>query len=74
MGSFVSSLFGGSSYEAPEVSPMPSTEKMETESKGTRDAERKKRAARAGGIRSTLLGTQLGVNNNGNSSGILGRG
>lgn len=73
MGTFVSSLFGGSNYEAPEVSPMPSTEKMETESAGTRDAERRKRAARAGGIRSTLLGTQLGINNSSNSTGILGR-
>ena len=74
MGQVINGLFGGGGYEAPEVAPTPSTEKMEAESASTRDAERRKRAARAGGIRSTLLGTQLGMNNSGNSNmGILGR-
>lgn len=64
MGSVVSSLFGGStpSYE-PEPAqyiPAPSTESSEAESAATRDAERKKNRARAGGIRSTLLSNPLG--------------
>lgn len=64
MGGIVSSLFGGG-YEAPEpmqYTPAPSTEKSEAESSATRDAERKKNRARAGGIRATLLSNPLGGN------------
>lgn len=65
MGGVISSLFGGGNYEAPEpmqYTPAPSTEKSEAESSATRDAERKKNRARAGGIRSTLLSNPLGGN------------
>ena len=65
MGSAVSSLFGLGNVSTPDpvaFEPAPSTERSEAESESTRDAERKKNRARAGGIRSTLLSNPLGGN------------
>lgn len=70
-----SSLFGGGykTPETPKVSPLPVREDS-PEDQTTRDAERKKLRARAGGVRSTLLGARLGnTNTTGNSGGLLGR-
>lgn len=71
MGGGLSAIFGGNNYSSPEpvqYAPAPSTAQSEVEEQSTRDAERKRLRARAGGIRSTLLSTAL----NGQSA-TLGR-
>lgn len=62
-GNIFSSLFGGG-YEAPEpvrYESAPAQERNgDPESAATRDAERKRNRARAGGVRATLLSNPLG--------------
>lgn len=56
MGNTLTSLFGGG-YKAPDPvqpTPLPAREESPEEA-GTRDTERRKLRARAGGVRSTLL-------------------
>ena len=74
MGVFTS-LFGSGApdYETPQADPAPGRETSEPEAAAVRDAERRKNRARAGGFRGNLLGQQLGVNNSGNNTGLLGR-
>lgn len=63
MGSAISSLFGGG-YSAPDpVQPLPAPAREESpEEADSRDRERKKLRARAGGVRSTLLAPPQGNN------------
>lgn len=75
-GDLFSSLFGGGApeYETPRVDPAPTRDTAEPEAAAVRDAEQRKNRARAGGVRSTLLSSRLGVNNSGASApGLLGR-
>lgn len=62
-GGIFSSLFGGG-YEAPEPVKYESAPQQERngdpEAQATRDAERKRNRARAGGVKSTLLSNPLG--------------
>jgi len=74
--SIFSSLFGGG-YEAPEArqyESLPAREREgDPEEQATRDAERRKNRARAGGVRSTLLNNPLGGSAQaGNPAGLLG--
>lgn len=75
MGQAITSLFsgGGASIpDAPQYTAPPQSDDVEGET--TRDAERKKLRARAGGVKSTLLGANLGSNSTTyNPSGLLGR-
>lgn len=76
MGQALASLFAGGGADIPDAPAYTAPpESDDVEGANTRDAERKKLRARAGGVRSTLLGTSLGSKSgsSGNPMGLLGR-
>lgn len=76
MGQSMSALFGGGGADIPDAPKYEAPpQSLDAEGESTRDAERKKLRARAGGIKSTLLGQQLGPTSRSGSNpmGLLGR-